>query len=121
MKQTTLVRKKRDKKSNAAGTKRSFRFRPGTVALREIRKLQKGTNNLIARAPFARLVKEVVQKVTHRPLRWQVSAISALLEATESYMVNVLADANLCALHARRVTLMPRDLHLARRLRGERQ
>ena len=115
------VAKKAKKAStgSSAGTKRTIRFRPGTVALRQIRKLQKGTELLIQKAPFQRLVRETAEK--HKTgLRFAASALAALQESTEAYVISLLADANLCALHAKRVTAMPSDLQLARRLRGER-
>lgn len=52
-------------------------------------------------------------------LRFQTSAILALQEAAEAYLVGVFEDTNLCALHAKRVTIMPADIQLARRIRGE--
>ena len=113
-------------KSKAAGTKKasasgkkSHKWRPGTVALRQVRKLQKTTNTLIRKAPFQRMVRAVAN-AQKDGLRWQSAAVSAMQEATEAYIIGVLSDSNLCALHARRVTVMPRDIHLARRLRGER-
>jgi histone H3 len=113
---------KKAKKSatgGASGMKKSFRWRPGTVALREVRKLQKSTDSLIAKAPFSRLVREVAE--SHKAgLRFQASAVAAIQEATESYVVSLLSDSNLAALHSGRVTAMPRDLQLVRRLRGER-
>lgn len=104
---------------SSTGVKRSHRFRPGTVALRTIAKLQKSTDLLLRKAPFQRLVREVAT-AQKEGLRFAASAVAAIQEATESYVVSLLSDANLCALHSRRVTAMPRDLHLARRLRGER-
>jgi histone H3 len=112
---------KKAKKSagGSSSMKKSFRWRPGTVALREVRKLQKGTSTLIAKAPFSRLVREVAD--THKAgLRFQASAVAAIQEATEAFVISLLSDANLSALHAGRVTAMPRDLQLVRRLRGER-
>jgi histone H3 len=103
----------------ASGQKKSRRFRPGTVALRQIRKLQKSTDLLLRKAPFQRLVREVATS-QKEGLRWAASAVAAVQEATESHLVSLLSDANLCALHGRRVTVFPRDLSLARRLRGER-
>ena len=98
---------------------RKFRYRPGTVALRQIRKYQKSTDLLIRKLPFQRLVREVAQ--AHKvDLKFTGSALLALQEATEAYMVGLYEDSNLCAIHARRVTMMPRDLQLARRIRGER-
>lgn len=112
-------KKKTTKSSGSTGVKKVHRFRPGTVALREIRRYQKGTDLLLRKAPFQRLVREVA--AAHKDgLRFQASAVAAIQEATESYVVSLLSDTNLCALHSRRVTIMPRDVHLARRLRGER-
>jgi histone H3 len=101
------------------GVKRPHRFRPGTVALQEIRKYQRGTELLIRKLPFQRLVKEIAQDFK-TDLRFQSSAILALQEATEAYLVGLFEDTNLCAIHAKRVTIMPRDMQLARRIRGER-
>ena len=95
------------------------RFRPGTVALREIRKYQKSTELLIRRAPFQRLVREVAQDFK-TDLRFQASAVMALQESCEAYLVGLFEDTNLCAIHAKRVTVMPKDMQLARRIRGER-
>ena len=140
--------------------KKPHRYRPGTVALREIRRYQKSTDLLIRKLPFQRLVREIAQdfkndlSATHRhhtprytaateqsshrlcahPLsavsrvlaaaavvsRFQGTAISALQEASESYLVSLFEDTNLCAIHAKRVTIMPKDIQLARRIRGER-
>ena len=84
-----------------------------------MRKLQKSTESLIAKAPFSRLVREVAE--SHKAgLRFQASAVAALQEATEAFIVSLLSDSNVVALHANRVTAMPRDLQLVRRLRGER-
>lgn len=92
---------------------------PGTVALREIRRFQKGTELLLRKLPFQRLVREVASAAKDS-LRFQSAAVLAIQEASEAYVVSLLADTNLCAIHTRRVTIMPRDIHLARRLRGER-
>ncbi len=95
------------------------RYRPGTIALRDIRRYQKSTVLLIQKMPFQRLVREIAQFVRF-DLRFQGSAIEALQEASEAYLVSLFEDANLCAIHAKRVTILPRDMHLARRLRHER-
>jgi histone H3 len=100
------------------GVKVPRRYRPGTVALREIRKCQKSTELLIRRLPFQRLVREIAQNFKS-DLRFQGSAIMALQEATESYMVGLFEDTNMCCIHAKRVTIMPKDMQLARRIRGE--
>ncbi len=101
------------------GIKKPHRFRPGTVALREIRKFQKSTELLIRKLPFQRLVREIAQEYKS-DLRFQSQAILALQEAAEAYMVGLFEDTNLCAIHAKRVTIMPKDIQLARRIRGER-
>ncbi|XP_034457653.1 histone H3-like centromeric protein A isoform X2 [Hippoglossus hippoglossus] len=99
-------------------TPKKRRFRPGTKALMEIRKFQKSTDLLLRKGPFSRLVREVCQTFSREALRWQVYAILALQEAAEAFLVMLFSDANLCAIHAKRVTLFPRDIQLARRIRG---
>ncbi|XP_035651229.1 histone H3-like centromeric protein A [Oncorhynchus keta] len=94
------------------------RFRPGTLALMEIRKYQKSTNLLLRKGPFARLVREVCHTYTRDFMRWQVNALLALQEAAEAFLVLLFSDAYLCTIHAKRVTLFPRDIQLARRIRG---
>lgn len=104
-------------------TPKKKRFRPGTVALREIRRYQKNTDLLIRKLPFQRLVREISQDIKgyHREnLRFQSAAIGALQEAAESYLVGLFEDTNLIAMHAKRVTITPKDMRLARRIRGER-
>jgi histone H3 len=101
------------------GVKKPHRYRPGTVALREIRKYQKSTELLIRKLPFQRLVREIAQDFK-TDLRFQSSAVLALQEASEAYLVGLFEDTNLCAIHAKRVTIMPKDIQLARRIRGER-
>ncbi|KAF2861879.1 histone H3 [Piedraia hortae CBS 480.64] len=101
--------------------KKKMRYKPGTVALREIRRYQKSTDLLMAKLPFARLVREICMNmvVSAEVKRWQSQAIQALQEATEAFMVHLFEDTNLCALHAKRVTIMQKDIQLARRIRGE--
>lgn len=123
------------------------RYRPGTVALREIRRYQKSTDLLLLKLPFSRLVcpwppavkmgSELRRAMKHAltqsrvreiatnmypaqdgVLRWQSHAIMALQEATEAYLVHLFEDTNLCAIHAKRVTIMQKDIQLARRIRG---
>ena len=101
------------------GIKKPHRFRPGTVALREIRRYQKSTDLLIRKLPFQRLVREIAQEFKTE-LRFQSSAIGALQEAAEAYLVSLFEDVNLCAIHSKRVTIMVKDIQLARRIRGER-
>ena len=116
-----IAHKAAAKKTQSAtnGVKKPHRFRPGTVALREIRRFQKSTELLIRKLPFQRLVREIANE-TKSDLRFQSSAVLALQEAAEAYMVGLFEDTNLCAIHAKRVTIMPKDMQLARRIRGER-
>jgi histone H3 len=157
-----MASKSAKKSALAGGVKKPHRFRPGTVALREIRKYQKSTELLLRKLPFQRLVREIAQDVRilapscyRRPfspsafqqqyktdLRFQSAAVAALQEAAEAYLVGLFEDTNLCAIHAKRydspfsvfivwhlliwvsisyrVTIMPKDIQLARRIRGER-
>merc|ERR1711937_294199 len=101
------------------GVKKPHRFKPGTVALREIRKFQKTTDLLIRKLPFQRLVKDIAGDI-RADVKFQSQAVLALQEATEAYLVGLFEDTNLCAIHAQRVTIMPKDMQLARRIRGER-
>ena len=103
---------------STGGVKKPHRYRPGTVALREIRKYQKSTELLLRKQPFQRLVREIAQDFKS-DLRFQQSAIMALQEGAEAYLVGLMEDTNLTAITAKRVTIMPRDMHLARRIRGE--
>jgi histone H3/H4 len=108
-KKTTLVYT-----SPAKGKK----LRPGYRALQEIRFYQRNTELLIRRLPFARLVKEVQTYFFRKEFRWQAQAMLALQEAAEAHLVGLFEDANLCTIHAKRVTVMPKDIQLARRIRG---
>ena len=102
------------------GVKKPHRYRPGTVALHEIRRYQKSTELLIRRLPFLRLVREIVMDY-RLELRFQLAAIMALQEALEAYLVGHFKDSNMCAIHAKQVTIMPKDIQLARCIHGERQ
>ena len=102
-----------------AGVKKPHRYRPGTVALREIRKYQKSGELLMRKLPFQRLVREIAQDFK-TDLRFQSAAVLALQEAAEAFLVGLFEDTNLCAIHAKRVTIQPKDMQLARRIRGER-
>lgn len=115
---------------SSGSIKKPHRYRPGTVALREIRSYQKSTDLLIRKLPFQRLVREIAQQINPNGLEWgrlvgpeirfQSTAILALQEAAEAYLVGLFEDTNLCAIHAKRVTILPKDMLLARRIRGER-
>ncbi|EPZ34930.1 Histone H3.2 [Rozella allomycis CSF55] len=116
---TKAARKSAPSQAASGGIKKPHRYRPGTVALREIRRYQKSTELLIRKLPFQRLVREIAQDFK-TDLRFQSTAIAALQEAAEAYLVGLFEDTNLCAIHAKRVTIMPKDIQLARRIRGER-
>lgn len=106
--------------NTTGGVKKPHRYRPGTVALREIRRYQRCTDLLIRKFPFQRLVRSIARD--HMPdLRFQSAALMALQEASEAYLVRLFEDTNLCAVHANRVTIMVKDMQLARRIRGKRE
>jgi len=105
------------KAGSKAAVKR--RYRPGAVALRDIRKFQRSGELLISKLPFQRLVREVAQEYANT-LRFQASAVLALQEAAEAYLVGLFKNAQMCAVHAKRVTVMEKDIQLARRIRSER-
>ncbi|XP_007465819.1 PREDICTED: histone H3-like centromeric protein CSE4-like [Lipotes vexillifer] len=104
---------------STGGVKKPHHYRPGTVALLEIRCYQKSMELVIGKLPFQRLVREIAQDFK-TDLGFQTAAIGALQEASEAYLVGLLEDTNLCAIHAKHVTIMPKDIQLARRIRGER-
>ena len=112
-------------KGGPATLKKKHRYKPGTVALRDIRKYQKSTELLIKKLPFARCVREVstdhasMSSFPHG-VRFESSALLALQEAVEDYMVHLYEDTNLTCIHRGRQTIAPKDLQLARRIRGER-
>jgi len=108
----------RNRSSPHPDSRRRIRARPGTNAIREIRRLQRTTDLLLRKAPFQRVVREIAMR-QHKGLRWQSQAVIALQEASEAYLVALFEDTNLCALHGKRVTIMPKDMQLARRIRGE--
>ena len=116
----TAEQKRKIHKARMQGRRiKPHRYRAGTVALKDIRHYQGSTALLIRKLPFQRVVREIAQDIK-TDLRFQSAAILCLQEATEAYLVGLLDDANLCAIHARRVTIMPKDIQLARRIRGKR-
>lgn len=108
------------KQTTVSGVKNK-RYRPGTVALREIRYFQKSTQLLLRKSPFSRLVREVAQNLFQNSdaLLWQSAAILALQEAAECYLVGLFEDTNIVAINSKRVTILPRDMQVARRIRGQ--
>ena len=119
---TKQWRHRRDEYKRSMGFQiKRRRYWPGTLALREIRKYRKSTDLLIKKAPFIRLVKEILhRKLGKSEIRMQRIAVEAPQEVAEYYITNLFDDANLCALHAKRITLQPKDMQLAMRIRGER-
>ena len=109
-----LLKKKLD---SGPTIRKQHRFRPGTVALREIRRYQKSTNLLIPRAPFLAVARFIAQEINPK-YRFQASALAALQSATEDYMVGIFEDTMLCALHAKRQTITIKDMQLTLRIRG---
>lgn len=112
------VRRRPQQAAAGQRQRRKRRMRPGERALKEIRQYQTSTDLLIRRLPFARLVREIQQGLSRQTYSWQASAILALQEAAEAHLVGLFEDCNLCAIHAKRVTIMPKDMQLARRIRG---
>lgn len=111
--------KKTSKSSKSRGEKKSRHFKPGTVALREVKRYQKTSGFLIASLPFERLVREVAQDFKD-DLRFSKSAVSLIQLASEYYLVGILEDAVLVSISAKRKSVQPKDIHLTRRIRGER-
>ena len=106
-------------RKTTAGASRPHRYRPGTRVLLEIRRLQRSTDLIIKRLPFERLVRDIASEFMSNP-RFQRVTILALQEASEAYSVKLFEDTNLLAIHAKRITITPKDLRLAQRIRGER-
>ena len=102
-----------------AANKTTRRYRPRHLALQEIRHYQRCTNLLIQKLPFQRLIREIAQRFKV-DIRFRSSTLMALQEATEAYLVRLYEDTNLCAIHAKRVTIMPKDIQLVRHIRDER-
>jgi len=109
---------KRAPQQVTGGVMKASKLRSGAIALREIKRYQKTTELLIKKLPFQRLVREIAQNY-RADLRFQSAALGAIQEAAEAYLIDLLQDTNLCAIHAKRVTIMPKDIQLARRIRGE--
>ena len=121
-----LLRKVNKKANHPNGDRlapapRKHRYRPGTVALREIRRYQKSTDLLLKKLPFSKFTREITETIKKGGMRFTASALLAVQTAAEDYLVHMFEDANLCAIYAKRVTIFPKDIQLARRLRGERR
>lgn len=120
-KEEPQIRPRRPRVKSSRRASHKTRHTPSEQALYEIRKYQRTTELLISKIPFARLVREVTEQFTteEQQLRWQSMAVLALQEASEAYLVGLLEHTNLLALHAKRITIMRKDMQLARRIRGQ--
>ena len=116
------------RKSTTRGIKKLHQYHLGLLALREIHRYQQSTESLIRRTPFNKLIKEISQEYKICPegpgtpsvqVRFQSTALASLQEATENFLVGLFEDVNLLAVHAKRVTIMPCDISLALRIRGD--
>ncbi|XP_039711523.1 histone H3.3A-like [Pteropus medius] len=97
--------------------KKPYCYRPSTIALCEVRRYQKSTE-LIRKLSFQHLVREIAQDIK-TDLCFQNAAIGALQESSEAYLVGLFEDTNLCDIHAKRVTIMPKGIYLAHRIHGK--
>ena len=118
------INRRARKTAPGAVDRQKRRFKPGTVALREIRKLQKSTEFMINKLPFQRLVREIVESPTIKgykdfTYRFQLSALNAMQDGAESYIHGLFIDSVLCMAHAKRVTMLPADMRLAAKIRGQ--
>ncbi|XP_044501532.1 histone H3-like centromeric protein HTR12 isoform X2 [Mangifera indica] len=115
-------RRRANAPQSPATTRKPYRYRPGTKALREIRMFQNSTKLLIPAASFIREVRTITYRIASPDVnRWTPEALIAIQEAAEDFLVHLFEDAMLCAIHARRVTLMKKDFELARRIGGKGQ
>ena len=118
---STFAKKQpRSQADNPPAQHQPHRYQPGTVALREIRKYKKSTDLLIHKLPFQCLVCEILQGLGVG-FRVTPAMVMALQEAAEAYLVQLLEDSNLCAIHAKRITIQPKDIQQVRRIHGERR
>ena len=117
----TKAARGKGKALRTGGVKKPHRYRPGTFALREeIRRYQKSTETLIRKLPFQRLVREITLNVFKKEdTRFLNTAMLALQEASEAYLVSLFEDTNLACMHAGRVTIMQKDMQLALFIRGK--
>merc|ERR1712216_425471 len=93
---------------------KSSHRRIGTTTLLEIKKYQLSTNPIISKSSFLRIVKEIGRRINGEPIRFSSESILALQEASEDFLVRLFEDSNLCARHARRITVLPKDFCLVK-------
>ena len=116
------------KQKSTGGIKKPHRYLPGLLALHEICRYQQSTESLICRTPFNKLIKEILHEYQICPqgpgtpsvqVCFQSTALAALQEAAQNFLIGLFEDVNLLAVHAKRVTVMPRDIRLVLRIRGD--
>ena len=114
----SLARRAKNKLQQSIKAPRKSTVAPGMRGIKEIREQQQRYNLIIPKAPFARVVREICMDVCQRgaELRWQANAVEALQEASKAYLVRLFEDSNLCAIHAKRVTIKPKDMYLVGRI-----
>lgn len=118
-KSVKLNRGSKRKTAPTVATKKPHRYRPGTVALREVRKFQKSTRTLLPSLPFARLVREIAKEIHQDKFHWQENAILGCQETLESYLTCLFAKANDVAMSGKRLTVNPKDFDLVKSIRSE--
>jgi len=102
-----------------AGEAKEKKVGRGWLSIQQIRRYQRSTELLIPRLSFQRLVRQVTLVSLNKKMKFQAAALEALQEAAEYHIVGLFEDTNLLAIHSRRITIMPKDIHLARRIRGD--
>ena len=114
--------------STTGGIKKPHRYHSGLLGLQEIHRYQQSTDSLIRKTPFNKLIKEISQEYRVCPdgpgtpsvqVRFQSTALVALQETAENFLVGLFEDVNLLAVHAKRVTVMPHDIRLALGICGD--
>ena len=120
MARTKKTPKRRQVEGAARAGKKKRRTKPGIKALREIRFYQQSTGLLLRKLPFQRFVRELCVDITKKTdFRWQLTAMLALQEAAEAYVVAFFRDSVYAMVHAKRKTLMPKDMRLVLLMRGQ--
>ncbi|CAL8138784.1 unnamed protein product [Orchesella dallaii] len=120
--ETTRTLRARDARNSLEETRvggSSSKKGRGWLSIQQIRRYQRSTELLIPRLSFQRLVRQVTQDSLDKKLKFKAAALEALQEAAEYHIVSLFEDTNLLAIHSKRITIMPKDIHLARRIRGE--
>lgn len=112
-----LRTKRRSSTTYESEVKKRKRRKPGQVAIKQIAFYQKTANLLLPKLSFQRIVREIVQSVTPDEYKWSPNALEALQTSTEAYLTAVFEDTNKAAIHGKRVTIRPEDMHFIRDIR----